>query len=130
MENRALQQALYRYPLDEATTVAIFSVKEFSNDLKEGISHWVEDEFVQEMLPQCFQSSLKVVEFQKFYGKEHEYDLLKFLLENAMVLEEMVLVASKRGWDPKIDMEQVKKQLLTFPKGSNCATIVFSISCS
>ncbi|KAK9278954.1 hypothetical protein L1049_028536 [Liquidambar formosana] len=88
----------------------------------EGILHWVEDEFVQEMLPQCFQSSLKVIKFEGFSGNEPELVSFKFFLENVMVLEQMIVIAWK--WISKPTKKKLKKQLLTYPKGSNCAKIV------
>ncbi|KAH7862622.1 hypothetical protein Vadar_007333 [Vaccinium darrowii] len=75
---------------------------------------------VQERVPQCFMSHLKVVELRQFNGNKHELDLAEFLLINAMVLEVMIITACQ------IPKWQAKTLLSTFPKGSSHAKILFS----
>lgn len=80
---------------------------------------------VQEMVPQCFLSHLKVVKFVCFGGATQELDLAKFFLTNAMVLEVMIINASSY-LKCQAEFEPVKKLLSTFPKGSSHAKILFS----
>lgn len=72
-------------------------------------------------VPQCFLSCLKVVLFKEFKGANHVICLMKFLLENSEVLEKMTINAAPGR---KIE-EDVKKQLLSFPRASSRTSVVF-----
>lgn len=118
--------------------------------LFQGFSDWDnDDDLALELVPQCFLTHLKVLIYQNFNGDEHELRLVKFLLKNLKVLEEMTISASldlnwqsspiimemnrgskklskKEAKKPLISKkEEAKKQLLSFPKASSSASIVF-----
>nr|KYP33488.1 F-box/LRR-repeat protein At3g14710 family [Cajanus cajan] len=81
---------------------------------------------LQNVMPQCFVSSLKDFEFRGFNVHEHELLLAKFVLANAAVLERMNICTAFWLRYSNIDMEKVKEQILSFPKCSSLVMIEFS----
>ncbi|KAI4323093.1 hypothetical protein L6164_022728 [Bauhinia variegata] len=85
-----------------------------------------------ETVPLCLLSSLKVVKYGLSSGDEDELCLMKYVLENAAVLKRMVVFPSRmsdtsdeKQKDLVEKMKQVQKELLSFPKCSNVASIEF-----
>lgn len=82
--------------------------------------------------PPCFRTCLKVVRFGVLDGKERELKLVKYLLKNTEVLEEMSITASiflQRNTKSESDMEELKEEVLAFPRGSNHVSILFNKWC-
>ena len=78
------------------------------------------------MVPECFFSHLKVVEFKKFKGKD-DLDFAKFLLSNAMELEVMAITSfGDLKWGAERNLVWVKRQLSKCTRASSRATISFS----
>ncbi|XP_027150818.1 putative FBD-associated F-box protein At5g38570 isoform X2 [Coffea eugenioides] len=71
-------------------------------------------------LPTNFSSNLKVVEFRLFKGRASEIQLVKFLLHNLSILEQLVI--TKFLGDTKVEVEN---QLLMLPRSSSRVSIVF-----
>ncbi|KAF9590673.1 hypothetical protein IFM89_036165 [Coptis chinensis] len=76
--------------------------------------------------PQHFLSHLKSVELSSLYRYDNELCIIKFLLQNARVLEKMTInCVAKLSADPSEQLEVCKK-LLTLPRFSARSVIAFS----
>ena len=74
-------------------------------------------------IPACFSSHLKEVKFFYNFGclrKEEDLCLVNFILKNAKVLEQLQHI----GLIPL--PTEIQGHLLSFPKGSSVALVVFS----
>ena len=86
------------------------------------------DRSQKDAIPACFTSHLKVVKFLysfHYLMKEEDIGFLTFILMNAMALEQMQLIGSESSFSP-MPSPEVRRQLLSFPRGSNVASVVFS----
>ncbi|KAF9619618.1 hypothetical protein IFM89_007939 [Coptis chinensis] len=73
-------------------------------------------------------SHLKFVEIEGFRGSENEMELVNLFLENAIVLEKMVIFLCKSGVCSSIDEQELMKvgrKLLTQPRASLTAGIMY-----
>ncbi|KHN42592.1 F-box/FBD/LRR-repeat protein [Glycine soja] len=117
--------------LNEVTGEALLNIlhnSPFLNTLvlKNGVSELNKDVLTSASVPQCFQSSLRVFQFKEFNVHEHELLLLKFVMANAKVLEEMTIYTAFWLRYSDTDMEKVKEQILSFPKCSDFVMIQLS----
>lgn len=62
------------------------------------------------IVPGCFLSTLKVVKFGKFAGKQRELCFAKFVMENARVLGRISFSCSRELQG--LEMEKVKEKLV------------------
>ncbi|KAF5175870.1 hypothetical protein FRX31_034544 [Thalictrum thalictroides] len=69
-------------------------------------------------------SYLKSVDIQGFRGSENEVELLKFILENAIVLEKLVITTSDYKNHKEI-MMKIGRKLITYPRASQRVCILF-----
>lgn len=71
----------------------------------------------------CLSLNLKLVKIVNFGQGHREFELLRFLLENAKVLEKMIIQAPSiaRG-----EIIRTTKELLSYPRASPRAVILFS----
>ncbi|QCE10969.1 hypothetical protein DEO72_LG10g2202 [Vigna unguiculata] len=90
--------------------------------LQNGVSELNKD-VTSASVPQCFLSSLKVFQFKEFNVHEHELLLVKFVMANAKVLDQMTICTAFWLRYSNIDTEKAKQQILYFPKCSNLAVI-------
>lgn len=73
-------------------------------------------------MPKCLLSSLKRVNYQNLHGTNTEIWFLKFLLENAIVLEKMNVYWSKSSIHDPMNQNETENQLHALPRGSrHCA---------
>ncbi|KAL5727171.1 hypothetical protein ACHQM5_000395 [Ranunculus cassubicifolius] len=63
-------------------------------------------------------SRLKLVEINDFEATENQIRFVKFLLENALVLEDMIITTRRYGSKNKGEMRIVGKDLLLYPRAS------------
>ncbi|KAG5114083.1 hypothetical protein JHK82_037352 [Glycine max] len=91
--------------------------------LQNGVSELNKDVLASAPVPQCFLSSLKVFQFKEFNVHELELLLVKFVMANAAMLEQMTICSAFWLRYSDIDMEKVKEQILSFPKCSNFVMI-------
>ncbi|KAF9619646.1 hypothetical protein IFM89_007967 [Coptis chinensis] len=73
-------------------------------------------------------SHLKLVEIEGFRGSENEMELVNLFLENAIVLEKMIIFLCKSGECSSIDEQELVKvgrKLLTQPRASLTAGIMY-----
>lgn len=78
------------------------------------------------IIPDCFHSHLKVVQFvSKINCVKEEKDtvLIKFILENASVLEQLQFINLHQG--ESLLSSEIQQLLLTFPRASSVAQIMF-----
>ncbi|XP_009613282.1 F-box protein At5g03100-like [Nicotiana tabacum] len=77
----------------------------------------------------CSLLHLKTIKIINFHGKLSGNDLVlrlvKYLLENATVLEKLVIVAKYEGSDVPRDYVEVEQEFLSFPRSSLHASVVF-----
>ncbi|XP_009795792.1 F-box protein At5g03100-like [Nicotiana sylvestris] len=77
----------------------------------------------------CSLLHLKTIKIINFHGKLIGNDLVlrlvKYLLENATVLEKLVIVAKYEGSDVPRDYVEVEQEFLSFPRSSLHASVVF-----
>lgn len=77
--------------------------------------------------PECFQHSLKYVQFKEFIGISSELMLAKFVLENATVLEKMTIFPHWLLQGSGVGMfEAAKCEILAYPRKSSRVSIEFS----
>ncbi|XP_060197193.1 F-box protein At5g03100-like isoform X2 [Lycium barbarum] len=73
---------------------------------------------------------LKTIKIDNFYGSLSEnksvLSLVKYLLKHATVLENFVLAASFLGSDVSLDYVKMAQEILSFPRSSPHASVVFS----
>lgn len=81
---------------------------------------------------QCLQHSLKKVEVNGFVGRSNEMKMIQFLLENARVLEKMVIsfigrnafaASTQQQQNNYMQLQNNSLQLLNFPRASSQAQI-------
>ncbi|XP_071937476.1 putative F-box protein At1g49610 [Coffea arabica] len=72
----------------------------------------------------CLQQHLKTVRVINFVQKAHETEFLEYLLENAEKLEKMTIEVSNSV--QMLESFQLTKKLLSFPRASTRAMILFS----
>jgi hypothetical protein len=76
-------------------------------------------------MPPCFLSYLKCIEVGNYDGFENELSAVKILLKNAFALDEMVIIFKKYDAENLEKQENLYKQLVEFPKGSqNCKMVL------
>ncbi|CAJ2659466.1 unnamed protein product [Trifolium pratense] len=98
--------------------------------LLNGVAELHKDVFTSAMVPQCFLSSFKIFQFKGFNANEQDLCLVKFVLENAEILEKMTISPAFWLRYAYIDMEKVMEQILSLPKSSSsfCMTEFSDIS--
>lgn len=74
-------------------------------------------------VPSCFASSLKTVRIAYFDGKRIEMQFIRFLLQNATVLERIILCSSSDY--TKRREQKVRSRLNKLPRGSKSCVIEF-----
>ncbi|KAK7313199.1 hypothetical protein VNO77_37712 [Canavalia gladiata] len=79
------------------------------------------------LFPPNLQYSLKVVLLSEFKGDEHEISLAKFILDNAERLEKMI-ISTYWMWDSNSKLEEIREQVLAYPKRSSIAEVDFIIN--
>ncbi|XP_058779460.1 F-box/FBD/LRR-repeat protein At3g14710-like isoform X2 [Vicia villosa] len=94
--------------------------------LLHGVCFLHQDVFTSAVVPRCFLSSLNVFRFEGFDANEHDLSLVKFMLENAAMLQTMTITPSFWLRFADIDLENVKEQILSLPTCSNFCKIDFS----
>ncbi|KAI9083505.1 hypothetical protein K1719_034447 [Acacia pycnantha] len=94
--------------------------------LLQGVSKFDKDLLTSASVPRCFQSCLKVFQFGGFNVHEHELSLAKFVMANAAKLERMTITTAFWLQYSNINMEEVKEQLLSFPKCSASTSLEFA----
>ncbi|KNA18993.1 hypothetical protein SOVF_065750 [Spinacia oleracea] len=73
-------------------------------------------------IPLCCRSHLKRIVIENYYGKERDFNLTRFLLRHALVLEELVIRRSTIPGDPIADPMTIESMLRSFPRASlNCS---------
>jgi len=92
----------------------------------QGVADLHKDVFTSAISPQCFLSSFKVFQFKAFNANEYDHGLVKFMLENAAMLEKMMISLAFWLRYADIDLEKVKEQILSLPKCSSLCIIEFS----
>ncbi|KAM7530712.1 hypothetical protein LguiB_034122 [Lonicera macranthoides] len=85
-------------------------------DLLHGISD-------QKRVFNCLALNLKLVKIVNFGQGHREFELLRFLLENAKVLEKMIIQAPSIA---RCEIIRTTKELLSYPRASPRAVILFS----
>jgi hypothetical protein len=76
-------------------------------------------------LPPCFLSHLKWIKVYDYGGHREELSAMKILLKNAFVLDEIVIFCSQPLSGNLEKQENLYKQLIEIPKGSqNCKIIL------
>lgn len=78
------------------------------------------------IIPDCFHSHLKVVQFVSEINcvkEEKDTVLIKFILENASVLEQLQFINLHQG--ESLLSSEIQQLLLTFPRASSIAQIMF-----
>ncbi|XP_058773562.1 F-box/FBD/LRR-repeat protein At3g14710-like [Vicia villosa] len=93
--------------------------------LLNGLADSDKDVFTSAMVPQCFLSSFQVFQFNGFNANEHDLCLIKFILENATMLEKMKISPAFWLRYADIDLEKVKEKILSLEKCSNFCMIEF-----
>ncbi|CAJ1957769.1 unnamed protein product [Sphenostylis stenocarpa] len=97
-----------------------------------GKSPWIETLTLQELIifdhrltsmsvPPCVACKLKVVNFGRFRGDEHELRFVKVVIENAQVLKRMSLTCEWTLCGPKL--EEVREKIFSFKKSASSAVI-------
>lgn len=73
-------------------------------------------------------SHLKLVEIHGFKASENEIKFVKILLENALVLEDLVITTAWPRYGSRYSqaMKIVGKELLQYPRASSNAVILFA----
>ncbi|XP_045801104.1 F-box/FBD/LRR-repeat protein At3g14710-like isoform X1 [Trifolium pratense] len=116
VNGEALLQLLHNCPILN-TLVLLNGVADLNKDVLTSASA---------TLPRCFLSSFKVFEFKGFNANEHDLSLVKFMLENASILEKMRISPAFWLRYADIDFEKVKEQILSLPKRSSFCMVEFS----
>ncbi|KAE8010173.1 hypothetical protein FH972_006563 [Carpinus fangiana] len=90
-----------------------------------GIKLWENDDWKLEPVPPCFLSHLKWIEVDDYEGDREELSALKILLKNAVVLNEIVIFCSEHLRGNLEKQENLYKQVIEIPKGSqNCKIVL------
>ncbi|XP_004488355.1 F-box/FBD/LRR-repeat protein At3g14710-like [Cicer arietinum] len=99
--------------------------------LLNGVSDLNKDVLTSAMVPKCFLSSFKVFQFKGFNANEHDLSLVKFVMENAAIMEKMTIYLAFWLRYTDINKERVKEEILSLPKCSSfCITEISDISSS
>ncbi|CAN4076080.1 unnamed protein product [Withania somnifera] len=73
---------------------------------------------------------LKTIKFINLFGPLNEntfvFPLVNYLLENAIVLEKFDMAVRHKGIDMPLDHIKIEQELLSFPRSSSLASLVFS----
>ncbi|KAL2245334.1 F-box/LRR-repeat protein At3g58900 isoform X3 [Sesamum indicum] len=88
-----------------------------SLDFCEGLGR-CEDSSRLTSVPNCVLSSLKTVNYRNLHGTNREIWFMKFLLENAIVLEKMNVFWSNSSSRDQISRKEINNQLHTLYRGS------------
>jgi len=84
----------------------------------QGIHKFAKGILSSDDVPHCLVHSLQVVKFEKVNGDKHELLLLKYFIENGMMIEELGFsIASQRLNQSKVAKE-FKEMVLPFKKRS------------
>ncbi|KAK7244069.1 hypothetical protein RIF29_38887 [Crotalaria pallida] len=88
----------------------------------------IPSKFDQELLnsatvPDCFLSTLQMVEFRNFDVRENELCLAKYVMENCLVLERMSFYIAGRLGNQK-EIQELKDKLFCSKKGSKSLAII------
>lgn len=75
------------------------------------------------IVPECFLTTLKVVEFARFFGNESELSFAKFVMENARVLERIIFSCSPELCG--LELEKVKEKLFLVKKSSSIVIVEY-----
>ncbi|KAL5706932.1 hypothetical protein ACHQM5_025038 [Ranunculus cassubicifolius] len=70
-------------------------------------------------------SRLKLVEINEFETTENQIRLVEFLLENAFILEDMIITTARYGSRNKLETRIVGKKLLLYPRASPTLVVQF-----
>ncbi|OVA11118.1 F-box domain [Macleaya cordata] len=93
---------------------------------------WIDEEESLEpenAASECRVDHLRVVKIKGFGGNENELLLVKYLLENARVLESMIIVFSKQfSANSKLQME-IRQDILMHPRGSTSSEVICESFC-
>ncbi|CAO2180204.1 unnamed protein product [Urochloa humidicola] len=73
---------------------------------------------------ECVQSHIKLMIFRDFRGERSELAFLKFFLESAQVLKELVIVFSKGSFTSMMEANSKVKHLLTAKRASQTCSIL------
>ncbi|CAI9776975.1 unnamed protein product [Fraxinus pennsylvanica] len=89
--------------------------------------HGFDDEAVlytlPETLPVCLLEHIRNIEFKKFIGSEHDFELVKYLLQNGKVLKRMKIAGLGQ---PTSDLStSTSKKISMFPRCSETIEIIF-----
>jgi hypothetical protein len=81
-------------------------------------------DWILDPVPGCFLTHLKTIEISMFCGSEIELHAVKLLLKSATVLERIIISFNPgelKGTDGLKKQQEVRDQILSFPRGSlNC----------
>lgn len=76
-------------------------------------------------VPPCFLSQLKCIKIDKYGGYYYELSAVKILVDNAIVLDEIVITCSERFAKDSELQKEFYKQLRELPKRShNCKMVL------
>ena len=78
-------------------------------------------------MPPCLLSPLNCIRVCCYHGDEKELSAIKFLLENALVLNKIVIYCSKHLAGDLEKREKVFEQLLKLPRWSKNCDFVFEL---
>ncbi|KAL5701395.1 hypothetical protein ACHQM5_026738 [Ranunculus cassubicifolius] len=94
-------------------------------EVADQVDHFVDDK----MWSNCKLSHLKVVEIRYFEGSENELKMVKFILENALVLEKLIITTApydSAASKSNQEMANIGRKFLTYPRASSSVGILFS----
>jgi len=103
----------------------IIGLNSFLQDLLSRYTN--EDEQIRRFESHNFNGSfpyLKTIKILNFYG--FVLPLVKYLLKHAIVLEKFDIVAAFQGSDASLDYVTMAQELLSYPRSSPHASVVFS----
>ncbi|KAJ7946263.1 F-box/FBD/LRR-repeat protein family [Quillaja saponaria] len=88
-------------------------------------THHEEENWILNPVPSCFAAHLKSITINKFRGRKGELHVVKSLLENAGVLEKMVLLCHHNFSGGSAREMDVLRLLKMPPRASMCCSIIF-----
>lgn len=80
-------------------------------------------------MPRCLLSSLRAISIDNFLGSEDELAMLRYILKNSRVLEELELHHTAHMGTKEVDLETklcILKKISKLPRGSETCAITFS----
>ncbi|KAL8032149.1 hypothetical protein ABFX02_13G076100 [Erythranthe guttata] len=105
--------------LENADNLEILILREVHEEMK----GWMEPQRV----PACLLSRLRIIKLAGIKGKKHEFEIIRYLLRNAKVLERVELVyPSSRNSVEKMFTVYKLKEILLFERGSKACEVVVS----